>query len=1133
MGVVFSGQHPRSGRAVALKVLTDKGAFDPRYQRAFREEVRASAALDHPRIVSTFDVGRLAAPLKYVDDGWQALCPEGSPFLVMERVHGEPLTRWRGQVQWAPLRHIVLALLDALAHAHARGVIHRDLKPSNVLWFPCKGAFDLKLTDFGLAHALDRDGRLSGGLARGGTPAYMSPEQIEGRWRDFGPWTDLYALGCLIHALVSGHSPFARPTAKASQEAHRTLTPPPLLLDEAPPGFSAWVDRLLCKSPEGRFRCAADAAWAFVGLDERPFEGPVPWVAPLGMEQGPAPLEEPASEPSTAWYPSGAQEVWFDAVTAVGASPQPSDAPPIPTDWRTPGVEDGRWAPRPPGMGLALFDQRSTPLVGRGPLCDELWSSLRLVDAFRGPRGVVLEGAGGVGKSTLARWLTLKASALGAATVLKATHSQSLGPFDGLGPMVARAHQCLGLSREALKARLDETLSKWSIGGSAEALTGVIAGDLPGTRGVSRFERLADHLGRLARQRPLIVWVDDAQWGPEALSFGLHLFDQAARGRPLPILMVITINTDRPPSGRAEILLRRWRQRPEVQRRRIDPLEAPSMGALVTEILGLSPPLAQEVIRRTRGNPLFAVQLVGDWVHRALLESGPEGFRRTGEAPESLPDELHLLWQDRLRYALRVLTFDGWWVMERGAILGQTVDLREWAAACGFDRGPARERMDLLLNRLADEGLMLPQAEGTEAWRFVHPMLQEALIRHARESGRLVAHHLACAQMLEGRRVPLDQGRRGEHLLAAGEAHQALKPLYTAAWDRAIARDFERAEIFARRWRAAARQSGLKADDPRRGQGVILASRIARGRGQGRRSRWMIEALEKAARRFGWGEVRARALVDRAWALENEGLWAQAADLLDEAAELAHDLGLRGLEASTRRNLGAILMQRAGAEEARRPLLAAMDLHRGGRWPHGEALCHLELAQLDRMHGALSEAAAHCKQARAIFERCNAPWGVAAADLEQGRVCQALGDLSAAESLIAGAVEQYRATQSEGRPVAELSLAWVRLAQGHVEQARTIFDTVEGHFARAGRRGRALSATLGRLAVGLGVTTELHWDRLLERVEVELAAHHTREIDHLLHMLRALADRLGTEEQIEALAALRLEPDHLQREERP
>jgi serine/threonine protein kinase len=113
-------------------------------------------------------------------------------------------------------------VLDALAHAHARGVIHRDIKPANVLLMP--GRARAKLSDFGLAHMAERDSESSADFATG-TPAYMAPEQVLARIRDQGPWTDLYAVGCLAYSLLTGSAPFSDlgPQAAAIAQLQRAL----------------------------------------------------------------------------------------------------------------------------------------------------------------------------------------------------------------------------------------------------------------------------------------------------------------------------------------------------------------------------------------------------------------------------------------------------------------------------------------------------------------------------------------------------------------------------------------------------------------------------------------------------------------------------------------------------------------------------------------------------------------------------------------------------------------------------------------------------------------------------------------------------------------------------------------------
>ncbi|MCA9546934.1 MAG: protein kinase, partial [Myxococcales bacterium] len=120
MGQVWAARHAAEAWPVAIKVITADISRQPGYQRAFRREVRAVARLDHPGIVRVHDFGQIA-------DEAPAPLPAGSPFLVMDRLDGGALSPDLPGLDWPGLRAAVMDLLDALGHAHARGVIHRDL----------------------------------------------------------------------------------------------------------------------------------------------------------------------------------------------------------------------------------------------------------------------------------------------------------------------------------------------------------------------------------------------------------------------------------------------------------------------------------------------------------------------------------------------------------------------------------------------------------------------------------------------------------------------------------------------------------------------------------------------------------------------------------------------------------------------------------------------------------------------------------------------------------------------------------------------------------------------------------------------------------------------------------------------
>ncbi len=213
MGAVFLAEDTRLQRRVALKVLRDKRCLDDLHRERFLREARLAAAVRHENVVTVHDVDVVSGPRGEV------------PYLAMEFLDGESLEqalRRRGSLRLIEAVDVADKVASALAAAHERGMIHRDIKPANVF---LEQPSSIKVLDFGLALPinLSGDGRLTDSGMLVGTPAYMSPEQANGRQLDTR--TDLFSLGCLLYESVTGRRPFPGDTVAQQLAALLTVTP--------------------------------------------------------------------------------------------------------------------------------------------------------------------------------------------------------------------------------------------------------------------------------------------------------------------------------------------------------------------------------------------------------------------------------------------------------------------------------------------------------------------------------------------------------------------------------------------------------------------------------------------------------------------------------------------------------------------------------------------------------------------------------------------------------------------------------------------------------------------------------------------------------------------------------------------
>ena len=894
MGLVWAGRHGPSGLPVAVKVMTARQFRRPGPRRALANEIRAASVLCHPGIALLFDQGLVDAAAEEASGG-RVLA--GSPYVAMELVSGGTLGE-QPPDRWSRLRRVLMELLAALAHAHARDIVHRDLKPSNVL-VAAEGDLrsGVRLTDWGIARALQEDGGANAGL---GTVHYMAPEQILGQWRDQGPWTDLYSLGCMAFRLAAGRRPAGSegPTSAARAHIEGRLQPfEPWM--PVPLEFDRWLDGLMAREPGARFQRAADAAQALADLgqadDLAPSDAP---LEPFGLraltrretlpgfvtDGRPHALVD-ASATSTFSMPALLSDELPAADDLEAGSPQPA---PLSADWRP---EPGR----PPlpllvGAGLGLVGLRPPPLVGRLRLRDRLWQ--RLVEVARGGSAgvVLLSGEPGCGKTRLADWLVDRADELGAATALRVDHHADGGPGHGLRPALQRALGLQDLPAEDAARRCAAFCRARGAGDESEgeALAELLRGPAGSQPRAARLALLQRALLRLAAPRPLVLRLDDLQWGPQTLDVVVELLD----GPPLPVLIVATWRqTGELDDPRESPHWPRLAEHPQVEWLEVPPLPPHDQEALLDGLLGLEPALRRAVLERSAGTPLFAVELVSDEVRRGRLEPGPQGWRLRPGQPRHLPDGLHALWLERSRRALVGLHPDAEFVLELAATLGQDIEERELRAvtlAAGLQPVPA------LGEALQTHNLATSTPQGL---RLAHALLRESLLRHARDEGRHAGWHAFCADALHrlhGQRGPRTAERIGRHLLAAGRTEACLAPLLDAAEQRRDRGDAEHALALLQERAAALDALGQRGEAFAEGQ--VVEARVAGNRADFERVAALCGPIVQQATAEGWTRVAPEAMRTLAFAWWQQGRCDEAealyADALTRFRALEQPLGI-------------------------------------------------------------------------------------------------------------------------------------------------------------------------------------------------------------------------------------------------
>jgi tetratricopeptide (TPR) repeat protein len=959
--------------------------------------------LSHPGIRRSFAHG-LLAPVVAQELG----LAEASdyPYWVWEAPPKSSSEGLGDVTSWQSLKRQLFSLLDSLAHAHARGIVHMG----KLCQFVRQAGDRVYLHGFGYPKTLLAVSR----SAHEGCAPELRPFTAY----KVGPWTDLFALGQLVNGTI-----FDGALTGLQGESEGPVSVPIRAMFPLPENFPIWVRRLLCARPRDRYGCAAEAAYALLNLD--------------------------ISE-----APGVGELVALHLSERTGST----RALPVPTTWlqREPEFERIRGI----SPDILRAEIRRIPLVGFVAERDLLWDKLSAVCEKGLHRSVWIHGASGCGKSRLSEWLCERAAEVGVAQSVRTEVRLNGVPGEALRDLLVVALRLRGVRTNAIPAAVQYWLGEH--GGEDQELEAAILELLvpkdysrPTGDFAVRLESLTARravvmrvLERLAAERPLILVLGDAQRSADCSGL-IPLIRRSAK----PMLLVVTTNS--------EELLQRPNERIRLEQSlfhdilQLDTLSEAAHVSFVERLLGLEGLLATRVATRTKGMPVFAIEVVDDWLEQDLLSQSSTGLVLVNES--DIPNSLEDLWRERIKRVCANIPESLLEMLEVAAALGLMVDEDEWREVCDDPKGvydshssadpgglvfsptAARNRFELV-NELLRKRLV----EETEAgWRFSHAAVWDYLRSTSEQHGRWRVAHLSCAQVMRRR---MEQGVFGSaeryalHLLDGGESLASLQPMLQAVEERSYSVGPRMALGLLDRCERTMTRLGLTMQDRRWGKAWLSRARLSLlvGDNEGADD-WAKRALENANRQ-GWKDTASIARFYRAQVNIRRGDLTSAEDEL-EAIRVSIPEGREPeMIARTLFGLASIRRYRHDFDRAFELYGEACRYFAYAGRSDGEASCwrdmgslHLTLANVDRAEKLYQKAYASYQKLGKRHELANCINGIA-------EVARWRGDYIAAESGYQRAIDLYESIGAGQIIVPRMNLAMIGLQLGRYRVSLEDFE---------------------------------------------------------------------------------------------